>query len=150
MGNGMKRWPLVATFVLFIAMCISAAYWATQLFRPSSRPIATPPQAIQPAPRMDAAAALFGGRSAIVGNFQLKGVVVANNAAESIAILAADGKPAQAFRINSEVTPGVRIKEIHLHHVLLSEGGVLKRVELREEAKGQAGADIATFFSNTK
>jgi len=145
----MKRWPLVATFALFIAASISAAYWAMQLFKPPLRPVAALPQTVQPVPRMDAAAALFGGRPAvsIAGNFRLKGVLVANNMAESVAILAADGKPAQAFRVNAEVAPGVRVMEVQAHYVLLSEKGGVKRVELPEDAKGRAKIGISTALS---
>jgi len=148
----MKRWPLVATFVLFIAVCVSAAYWAMQLFKPPLRPVVAPPQTVQSAPRLDAAAALFGGRTAIAvaSNFQLQGVVVAGNAAESVAILAVGGKPAQAVRINSEVAPGVKVKEVHPRYVLLSEGDVVKRVELPEDAKGRARVDISSTFSKVK
>ncbi len=138
----MKRWPLVATFVLFIAVCASAAYWAMQLFKPPLRPVAAPPQAVQPPPRLDAAALLFGGRTtgAIAVNFQLKGVVVADKASESVAILVAGGKPAKAVRVNSEVAPGIKVQEVQPRYVLLSEGGVVKRVELPEIAKAQVGA----------
>lgn len=140
----MKRWPLVATFVLFIAACVSAAYWAMQLFKPPVRPVAAPPQTVQIAPRLDAAAALFGGRPtiAVASNFQLKGVVVAGNAAESIAILAAGGKPAQVVKTNEEVAPGIKVTEVHPRYVLLSEGGVVKRVELPEDMKGRARAGL--------
>ncbi|MDP2694444.1 MAG: type II secretion system protein N [Gallionella sp.] len=140
----MKRWPLVATFVLFIAACVSAAYWAMQLFKPPVRPVAAPPQTVQTAPRLDAAAALFGGRPtiAVASNFQLKGVVVADNAAESIAILEAAGKPAQVVKTNEEVAPGVKVTEVHPRYVLLSEGGVVKRVELPEDMKGRARANL--------
>lgn len=140
----MKRWPLVATFVLFIAACVSAAYWAMQLFKPPVRPVAAPPQTAQIAPRLDAAAALFGGRPtiAVASNFQLKGVVVAGNAAESIAILAAGGKPAQVVKTNEEVAPGIKVAEVHPRYVLLSEGGVVKRVELPEDMKGRARAGL--------
>ena len=140
----MKRWPLAATFVLFIALCVSAAYWAMQLFKPPLRPVVAPPQTVQSAPRLDAAAALFGGRTAIAvaSNFQLKGVVVAGNAAESIAILAAGGKPAQVVKTNEEVAPGVKVTEVHPRYVLLSERGVVKRVELPEDMKGRVRTDI--------
>ncbi len=30
----MKRLPLITSFVLFIALCVSAAYWAMQMFNP--------------------------------------------------------------------------------------------------------------------
>lgn len=133
----MNRWPLITSFVLFIALCVSAAYWAMQLFKPPVRSVAAPPQTNQPAPRLDAAAGLLGGHwnTVVASNFQLKGVVVASNPAESIAILAASGKPAQAIRTNAEVAPGVTVKEVQRDHVLLSEGGVIKRVELPKDAK---------------
>jgi general secretion pathway protein C len=141
----MKHWPLVASFVLFIALCASVAYWAMQLFRPPLRPVAAPPPSTQPAPNLDAAAGLFGGRStlAVASNFQLKGVVVSGNSADSVAILATDGKPAQAVRANSEVAPGVTVKEVHRQYVLLSDGGVIKRVELPQEAKSENNAAVA-------
>lgn len=133
----MKRWPLITSFLLFIALCVSAAYWAMQLFKPPLRPVAAPPQAAQPAPRLDAAANLMGGRSTAVvaSNFQLKGVVVAGIAAESVAILSANGKPAKAVRMNAEVLPGVTVREINRSYVLLLEGGVIKRVELPPNVK---------------
>ena len=133
----MKRWPLISSFVLFAALCASAAYWALQLFKPPVRPVAAPPQASQPAPRLEAAASLFGNRSsfAATSNFQLKGVVFASNPAESVAILAANGKPAQSVRINEEVIPGVILKEVQRSYVLLSENGAVKRVDLPEKAR---------------
>jgi general secretion pathway protein C len=142
----MKRWPLIASFVLFIALCASAAYWAMQLFKPPLRAVSAPPRTALPAPKLDAAAGLFGGRlnAVVASNFQLKGVVVASNPAESVAILAANGKPAQAIRANAEVAPGVTVKEINRRYVLLSEGGVIKRVELPVDAKAQMKAGIST------
>ena len=133
----MKRLPLVTSFILFIALCASAAYWAMQLLKPPLRAVAAPPQTAQPAPKLDAAAGLLGGRStaAVASNFQLKGVVVAGDPAKSVAILAANGKPAQAIRTNAEVVPGVTVKEVNRSYVLLSEGGVIKRVELPADAR---------------
>ena len=148
----MKRPPLIASFILFIALCVSAAYWAMQLFKPAQRAVAAPPQSAPAAPRLDAAAGLFGGHStaAVASNFQLKGVVVASNPAESVAILAADGKPAQAIRTNTEVKTGVIVKEVQRDHVLLSEGGVVKRVELPEDAKAvKVGASTRPFGGNS-
>lgn len=135
----MKRLPLITSFVLFIALCVSAAYWAMQFLKPPVRAIAAPPQVDRPAPPMDAAAGLLGGRpSAVVAsNFQLKGVVVAANPAESVAILSANGKPAVAIRCNREILPGVTVKEVQGDHVMLSENGVIKRVELSASAKSQ-------------
>jgi general secretion pathway protein C len=104
-----------------------------QLFKPAVRPVTAPKQQTRIEVNREAVVGLFGGRAVAVAaasNFQLKGVVVANNALESIAILAADGKPAEAIRVNSEAIPGVTVKEVHSQYVLLSEGGLIKRVEL--------------------
>ena len=142
----MKRLPLIASFVLFIALCVSAAYWVMQLYNPPLRVVAAPPQTAQSAPKLDAAAGLFGGRSnaVVASNFQLKGVVVASNPAESVAILAANGKPAQAIRTEEEVVPGVTVKEVNRRYVLLSDGGVIKRVDLSENAKAQMKVDTSS------
>jgi general secretion pathway protein C len=133
----MRRLPLIASFVLFIALCASAAYWATQLFKPPLRPVAAP-RVAKAEVKTDAAAGLFGGRAgkaAIASNYQLRGVIFSGSPHDSVAILSADGKPAQAIRANTEMMPGVTIKEVHRDYVLLSEGGVTKRVELPESAK---------------
>jgi len=142
----MKRLPLITSFILFIALCVSLAYWAMQIFKPPPRAIAAPPQAERPAPSLEAAASLLGGRTsfAVASNFQLKGVVVASNPAESVAILAANGKPAQAVRTNREIMPGITVQEVQSNFVLLSENGAVKRVELTEEAKRQMKVGVYT------
>lgn len=142
----MKRLPLIAGFVLFIALCVSAAYWAMQLFKPAVRPVAAPPPSKTEA-RPEAAAGLFGGRAsgtAVASNFELRGVVVSGSARESIAILAADGKPPQAVRVNTEIMPGVKVTEVHPGYVMLIEGGVTKRVELPESVPAQGGEGLSS------
>jgi general secretion pathway protein C len=135
----MKRWPLLVSFVLFIALCVSATYWGMQLYKPPARAVAAPPPAVQAPPDPRAAVVLFGGRQgpvAVATNYQLRGVVSSGTTGESIAILAADGKPAEAIRANREIQPGVIVKEVHPRYVLLQENGVIKRVELLDDAKG--------------
>jgi len=141
----MKRLPLAASFLLFILLCASVAYWGLQLFKPPLRPVAAPPRVAKSDIDPQAAATLFGGRAgkvAVASNYQLKGVVMSGSADESIAILSADGKPAQAVRVDTEVAPGVTVKEVHRDYVLLSDSGAVKRVELPENAKSEV--DLAT------
>lgn len=128
----MKRIPLITSFILFIVLCASTTYWVMQFIKPVQRSVVAPPQAVQSEPQFDGAANLFGGRSTalVASNIQLKGVVVGSNPNESVAILLVNGKPAQANRINVEVSPGALVKEIHNNYVLLSENGVLKRIDL--------------------
>ena len=138
----MKRLPVLVSFVLFIALCASAAYWGLQLFKPQARPMAAPPAPPMAEPSLDLAAGLFGGRKApvaVASNYALKGVVVAHDPNESVAILAADGKAAQALGIGQEVVRGVTVKEVHSGYVLLSEGGAVKRVPLPENVPPQVG-----------
>ncbi|HEY8607083.1 MAG TPA: type II secretion system protein N [Noviherbaspirillum sp.] len=137
----MRRLPLVASFLLFILLCASIAYWAMQLFKPPLRPVAAPPRAAQAEIRPQAAAALFGARSraaAASSNYQLRGVIFSGNPRDSVAIISADGKPAQAIRVDSEIVPGVTVKEVHRGYVLIAEGGATKRLELPEDAPSQA------------
>ncbi|HJV50526.1 MAG TPA: type II secretion system protein N [Noviherbaspirillum sp.] len=126
--------------MLFIALCASIAYWGLQLFKPPTRPVAAPPRMARAEVSPDDAAALFGGRAgkvAVASNYQLKGIILSGTSGDSIAILSADGKPAQAIAAGAEVVPGVTVKEVHRDYVLLSEGGATKRVELPENAKLQ-------------
>jgi general secretion pathway protein C len=75
----------------------------------------------------------------VASNYQLKGIVLAGTSKESIAILSTDGKPAQAIIVNTEVVPGVTLKEVHAQYILLSEGGIAKRVDLPEGVKAMVG-----------
>ena len=132
-----KRLPPLAIFLTFILLCISAAYWGMQLFKPPVRNVIAPVAVERNDAPLASASGLFGGGSAGVvaaSNFLLKGVVVSANARESVAIIAADGKPAQAVWVNSELQPGVTVKEVHRQFVLLSDGGVMRRLELPKNA----------------
>lgn len=141
----MKRLPLIASFILFIALCVSLALWGMTLFKPAARQVMAPPQAPRAEVRVDAAAAVFGGRpaAAVATNFQLKGVVMSGSPGESVAILSADGKPAQPVREGGEAVAGVTVKEVHPLYVVLLDGGVSKRVELPENARAQDGLQMA-------
>jgi general secretion pathway protein C len=136
----MKRLPLFVTVLAVVLLSASLAYWGLQLFKPQQRAIAAPP--VQPALALniDAAKGLFGGQIAVaaVSNYQLKGVVAARGD-DSAAILSVDNKPAVALAIGKEVLPGVLVKEVHPRYVLLSEGGVIKRVDLPSDAGVSSG-----------
>jgi general secretion pathway protein C len=140
----MKRLPVLVSFLLFSALCASITYWALQMLKPAARAVAAAPQIAKTDYSLDAATGLFGGRKmaavAVASNYTLKGVVVSLNPQESIAILVTDGKPAQAVRVGAKVISGVTVQEVHKQYVLLSEGGVPKRVQLPDNALQQIGA----------
>lgn len=137
----MKRMPLLLTLLALVALSASIAYWVLQLYKPDQRPLAVAPVAALPEPAVDAAATLFGGQAmtAVATNYQLTGVVAAGR--NSVAILVADGQPAKAFPIGKELSAGVVVKEVYPRYVMLSEGGVLKRIDLAVDVK--PAADMA-------
>lgn len=128
----MKRWPAITSFILFIALCVSAAYWAMQFFKPQPRAMVVPPPATEHAPELSAAAGLLGGsmRGSVTGQFQLTGIILADHPVESIAIIAANGKPARPFRVHAEIQAGVSVQEVQRGYVLLQQNGKLQRLEL--------------------
>ncbi len=142
----MKRLPLFFSLLAVIALAASLAYWAMQLYKPAQRPLAAAPPPSIAEPAADAAATLFGGQAVAVvaTNYQLTGVVSAGS--ESVAILVAEGQPPKALRIGKEMSPGVSVTEVHPRYVMLSEGGVLKRIELATDTK--AGPDMAPPMPN--
>lgn len=148
----MKRWPLplVASFVLFLALCASLAYWALQFFAPSQRPVAAAPASVAPPADLSAAASLFGGsgNTALASNFILQGVVLSGSSGQSIAILSANGEPAKAVAMDMEIVPGITVKEVHRSYVLLDDHGALKRVELPLEPALLGSGSAAPVFTS--
>lgn len=134
----MKRLPLVLTLAALVALAATIAYWILQLYQPPQRPIAAAPVAAAPEPSMDAAGTLFGGQAAaaVATNFQLTGVISAGD--QSVAIIAANGAPAKALAIGKEIAPGVTVAQVHSRYVMLSDSGVMKRIDLATDAKAAA------------
>jgi general secretion pathway protein C len=128
-----KRWNMVVTFVLFIALCMTITYWAMQIFQPAQRPLVEPALSSSDNINLDAAASLFGGRGAkqrSASNYQLKGIVLASDPAQSVAILVENGKPPRSVRAGGEIASNVFVKEVQQQYVLLSEGGAITRIDL--------------------
>lgn len=133
-----KRLPLLLSLLALIVLAASSAYWVLQLYKPEQRPLAAAPMATQPEPSPEAAATLFGGQPTVaISSFQLTGVVSAG--ANSAVILVADGALPKAVRIGREIAPGIVVAEVHRRYVMLSDNGVMKRVELAPDA-GQSSA----------
>ena len=151
-----KRLPLLLSLLGVILLAASLAYWIMQLYPPQQRPLAAVPQAAMPDPSIDAAATLFGGQIAVASatNYQLTGVVA--DGRDSVAIIVAEGSPAKALKVGKEVAPGITLAEVHPRYVMLSDGGVMKRVDLATDTKaaapmgGPAGAPGARAMPPTQ
>jgi general secretion pathway protein C len=133
-----KRLPLLLTLLGVIVLAGSLAYWILQLYQPPQRPIAAVPHTSMPDPGIDAAATLFGGQVATASatNYQLTGIVAAGR--ESVAIIVAEGSPPKALKVGKELMPGITLAEVHARYVMLSDGGVMKRLDLAADTKPAA------------
>jgi general secretion pathway protein C len=133
-----KRLPFLLSLLGVILLAVSLAYWIMQLYQPPQRPLAAVPQAALPDPAIDAAATLFGGQVAVASatNYQLTGVVA--DGSSSVAIIVAEGSPPKALKVGKELAPGITLAEVHPRYVMLSDGGVMKRVDLATDAKAAA------------
>jgi general secretion pathway protein C len=139
----MKRLPILFTLLAVIALSASIAYWVMELYKPAQRPLAAMPQDTMAEPASDLAATLFGGQvmAAVASNYQLTGVIASG--ANGVAILTADGQPPKAIQVGKEFASGVVLKEVQPRYVMLSEGGVLKRIELAADDKAGASMSMA-------
>jgi len=133
-----KRLPLILSLVGMILLAVSLAYWILQLYQPPQRPLAAVPRNTVSEPPIQAAATLFGGQvaTASVTSYQLTGIVAAGR--DSVAIIVAEGSPPKALRVGKELVPGITLAEVHPRYVMLSDGGVLKRIDLAPDAKAAA------------
>ncbi len=139
-----QRAPAILALLLFVALCASLAYWLLQWFAPAPRPVAAPPEAARSIAPVAAASALFGGRPQDSGGVQvqLRGILQAGKA--SVAIIAAEGKPPRALRIDAEVVPGLTIKEIGARTVVLSGRGAERELSLPAFAAQEGGTSVQT------
>ena len=128
----MKRMPLVFSFLLFLALSATLAYWSVQWTAPAPRAVSAPPKSERTTPPISAAASLFGGRSpgSAIANVQLRGVVHSGSLSDSVAIIAVEGKPPRALTLNSEIVPGVIVKQILNKTVVVSEKGAERELSL--------------------
>jgi general secretion pathway protein C len=126
----MKYLPLASALGLCALACASTVYWGLPWFQPAPAPAAAAARTGPAPPAIEAAAALFGGApgAAPAIAFKLKGVI--EDGADSVAILAEEGKPALAVGVGKEVAPGVIVQEVHQRYVLLVDGGTVKRLDL--------------------
>ncbi|MES2047516.1 MAG: type II secretion system protein N [Pseudomonadota bacterium] len=141
----MKRLPLLMSFVMFVLLCMSLSFWGMQVFKPKVRSVNAPVNTNTVEPGEGQWGSLFGRNplsEAAVSNYQLKGVVVAARALDSAAILSADGKPSQTIAVGKELSPGVILQEVHETHIVISEGGAIKRVDLPQPTPIQGGQTV--------
>lgn len=128
----MKRLPTIMSFLLFLALVATLTYWILQWTAPRPRAVSAPSKDERTPAPVGAAASLFGGRSqeSSLTHVQLRGVVHSGSPADSVAIIAVEGKPTRALKVQGEIVPGMKIKQILDKTVVVSEQGVERELGL--------------------
>jgi general secretion pathway protein C len=129
----MKRLPLIVSFLLFIALCATLSFWGLRLFKPATREVSLPGVATLAEPGIDGWGGIFGNsKNVMAGNaeYALKGVILAHHGSESVAIISVNDKPNLAVQVGAELSKGVLVKEVYHDYVLISDNGVVRRLEL--------------------
>ena len=127
-----ERLPNTVSFLFFIGVWVSLSFWLQQWLSPPVQPMQLFPMAEQSIPPLSSAANLFGGseQSSMLANVQLNGVIRSNSSKDSIVIIATDGGPSRALRLNSEIMPGIVVKSINARSVILSGNGTEHEITL--------------------
>ena len=127
-----ERLPNTLSFLFFIGVWVSLSFWLQQWLSPPVQPMQLFPMAEQSIPPLSSAANLFGGseQSSMLANVQLNGVIRSNSSKDSIVIIATDGGPSRALRLNSEIMPGIVVKSINARSVILSGNGTEREITL--------------------
>ena len=127
-----ERLPNTVSFLFFIGVWVSLSFWLQQWLSPPVQPMQFFPMAEQSIPPLSSAANLFGGseQSSMLANVQLNGVIRSNSSKDSIVIIATDGGPSRALRLNSEIMPGIVVKSINARSVILSGNGTEREITL--------------------
>ena len=149
----MRRIRALATPALLLILIGSITAWALYFLKPVSLPVAA--LVTQPAevtPSLAVAADLFGradGATAAV-NIELRGVILGNPHAASIAIVIPEGGTVREVKTGAEIVDGVTIKEIHNQHIILQDHGLSRTVSLRALESGAAQAPAPVSSGSTE
>ena len=139
----MKRLPFLFTLLAVIALSASIVYWVMEFYQPKQRPMAPVVAARMAEPSADAAATLFGGQASaiVISSYKLTGVI--SSGREGVAILLADGAPPKAVQVGKQIASGVVLREVWPKYVMLSEGGVLKRIDIATDPTAGGAMGLA-------
>lgn len=138
----MKRLPLMFSFLSLVVLGLSLTFWGMRILKAPLRnaALAAPQENIEPVSGQWGN--LFGVVPSLqdsASNYQLKGVLVAQSARDSAAIISINGKPAQSLHVNQELMDGVVLSEVHKIYIIIKEAGVEKRISLPLSVFAQTG-----------
>lgn len=142
--------PLVwlLTFASLILLGFVLAYWTWVWIAPRAEP--RQEVAADPGGRTASANALFGsaqrdGQAAATTGLAitLRGVMAApagKTHGQSYAVLQLDGKQSLAVHEGEDISPGIRLAEVHQDHVILERNGVREKLSWPEKSAATASS----------
>jgi general secretion pathway protein C len=128
----MKQLPILSSFVFFLLLCMSLAFWGMRFYKPPAREVAAPVGIVTLEPVSGQWGNVFGttqSKSA-PSEYQIKGVVIAVPANESVAIFTVNGGAASSVGVGQELSPGVTLKEVYSTHIIIEQAGSPRRIDL--------------------
>lgn len=139
--KNMKRLPLMFSFLSIVVLGLSLAFWGMRILTAplGNTALAAPQENIEPVSGQWGN--LFGAMPSLqdsASNYQLKGVLVAQSARDSAAIISINGKSAQSLHVNQELMDGVVLSEVHEIYIIIKEAGIEKRISLPLSAFAQS------------
>ncbi len=142
LGDWLPSW---ASLIIFLILCGSSAYWATELIRPGTRipPVTATPDAA--ASSVTSLELLMFGKpaSAETTKIILKGTLYETDPRKGVALLVIEGEPARSFRAGQEISPDIRLRAVYADHVIIGRGGSDFRIDLLEESAAKSAESAA-------
>jgi type II secretory pathway component PulC len=133
-----------AVIALVLLLAWQLAYWTWRFLAP---PAASPARESRADVDLVAIARLFGGtapsasaKSGPTSGLRLKGVIAPTPGVAASAIFSTGSGKDLAVYLGREVSPGVKLKEVHPAYVVLSRNGVDERIDLEAMRGGGTAA----------
>ena len=148
----MKRLPLLINVMLFAAICALISFWAMKVFNPKPRNLEAPKMVAPFEPAVGQWGPVFGQDATgqnVPSIFALKGVVYAQRAADSVALIVVDGKPGVAVPIGKEFAPNIKLLEVYATYIVVSESGVSRRIDVPPVTPGAVSPSFAPVTTIT-
>ena len=145
--NNLKSWrerlPNTVSFLFFVGVWVSVSFWFQQWLSPPKQAVELLPVAEQSMPPLASSANLFGGseQASILANVQINGVIRSNSSKDSVVIITADGGPSRALQLNAEIMPGIVVKSINSHSVIVAGKGA-EREAVMAQRVAQTGLPL--------
>ena len=140
--SGLAQTAVVSsvTLVALVLLGVVLAYWTWVWLGPRSEPRAQP--LAEPAGGVASATSLFGnvqqGRNIAAPTgiaINLLGVVAASGDRRGYAVVQLEGKQILAVHEREDISPGIRLAEVHADHVILERNGTRETLTWPEKKR---------------